>query len=171
MDIFNRPPAIAEDTLLYALCPPPTLADADADAVSAFAAAVLAFVDDSLPGFIWHRDAFELKVIKNPHSDGHLLQGRMRVGDSVDDEWAVVWLLKQISAKWDLAISCVLSLRTRIFAVSFDLSSVFDSDGEFILIEAAEALPRWVKPSNSENRVRFAFVCLVRAPVIYSARI
>ena len=115
MDIFNRPPAIAEDTLQYVLCPPPALAEADA--VSAFAAAVLAFVDDLLPGFIWHRDAFELKVIKNPHSDGHLLQGRMRVGDSVDDEWAVVWLLRQISAKWDLAISCVLSLRTQIYSL------------------------------------------------------
>jgi len=32
--------------------------------------------------------------------------------------------------------------------------SVFDSDGEFLLIEAAEALPSWVKPTNSENRVR-----------------
>ncbi|KAK2462036.1 hypothetical protein APHAL10511_006499 [Amanita phalloides] len=59
----------------------------------------------------------------------------MRVGDSVDDEWLVVWLLKQISQKWDLVISSV------------------DSDGEFLLIEAAEALPSWVKPSNSENRV------------------
>lgn len=39
-------------------------------------------------------------------------------------------------------------------------SSVYDSDGEFLLIEAAEALPSWVKPSNSENRVR-SFVCNV----------
>jgi len=34
------------------------------------------------------------------------------------------------------------------------MRSVLDSDGEFLLIEAAEALPSWVKPSNSENRVR-----------------
>jgi len=39
-------------------------------------------------------------------------------------------------------------------------SSVYDSDGEFLLIEAAEALPSWVKPTNSENRVR-SFVCNV----------
>lgn len=32
--------------------------------------------------------------------------------------------------------------------------SVYDTDGEFLLIEAAEALPAWVKPENSENRVR-----------------
>lgn len=30
---------------------------------------------------------------------------------------------------------------------------MFDSDGEFLLIEAAEALPAWVSPNNSENRV------------------
>nr|GAT49701.1 predicted protein [Mycena chlorophos] len=59
----------------------------------------------------------------------------MRVGDCVDDEWCTVWLLIQISTKWPLAIS------------------VFDSDGEFLLIEAAEALPHWVTPSNAENRV------------------
>ncbi len=32
--------------------------------------------------------------------------------------------------------------------------SVWDSDGEFLLIEAAEELPSWVSPSNAENRVR-----------------
>jgi hypothetical protein len=35
-----------------------------------------------------------------------------------------------------------------------NIFSVFDTDGEFLLIEAAESLPTWVKPSNSENRVR-----------------
>ncbi|KZT61276.1 SGT1-domain-containing protein [Calocera cornea HHB12733] len=59
----------------------------------------------------------------------------MRVGDAVDDEWAVVWLLWQLSTHWD----CVISVR--------------DSDGQFLLIEAAEVLPRWVTPSNAENRV------------------
>ena len=32
--------------------------------------------------------------------------------------------------------------------------SVYDSDGEFLLIEAAEVLPSWVTPTNAENRVR-----------------
>lgn len=36
-----------------------------------------------------------------------------------------------------------------------DICSVFDSDGEFLLIEAADHLPHWVTPTNSENRVRF----------------
>ena len=28
-----------------------------------------------------------------------------------------------------------------------------DSDGEFLLIEAAHFLPKWLKPETSENRV------------------
>ena len=32
--------------------------------------------------------------------------------------------------------------------------SIFDLDGEFLLIEAAESLPAWVSPSNAENRVK-----------------
>ena len=32
--------------------------------------------------------------------------------------------------------------------------SVRDSDGEFMLIEAADDLPSWVTPSVVENRVR-----------------
>lgn len=37
---------------------------------------------------------------------------------------------------------------------TYFLSSVTDSDGEFLLIEAAESLPNWVTPENAENRVR-----------------
>jgi len=31
--------------------------------------------------------------------------------------------------------------------------SVQDSDGEFLLIEAAEYLPKWLNPDTAENRV------------------
>ena len=33
------------------------------------------------------------------------------------------------------------------------LLQVWDNDGEFLLIEAALVLPRWLKPENSVNRV------------------
>ncbi|RDB28943.1 Protein ecdysoneless [Hypsizygus marmoreus] len=134
MDIFNRPPAISEDTLQYIIYPPPGISDKAS--VTTFAACIRTFVDGLLPNFIWHRDSFEAKVVPNPdNEDAWLVEGRMRVGDCVDDEWCTVWLLREISGKWDLVIS------------------VFDSDGEFLLIEAAEALPSWVKPTNTENRV------------------
>ncbi len=44
------------------------------------------------------------------------------------------------------------------------VSSVWDTDGEFLLIEAADALPSWVTPSNSENRVRSSHVILRTLP-------
>lgn len=31
--------------------------------------------------------------------------------------------------------------------------SVIDSDGEFLLIEAAESLPNWANPDNCDQRV------------------
>ncbi|KAH7915115.1 SGT1-domain-containing protein [Hygrophoropsis aurantiaca] len=134
MDIFNRPPAISEDMLQYSLYPSTNLADKAS--VTTLATCLQSYVEALLPDFLWHRDPFQLKVVSDPdNKNSWMLEGRMRVGDCVDDEWCVVWLLRDISAKWDLAIS------------------VFDSDGEFLLIEAAEALPSWVKPTNSENRV------------------
>ncbi|TFK23090.1 SGT1-domain-containing protein [Coprinopsis marcescibilis] len=133
-DIFNKPPAIAEDTLQYCIYPPHGLSDKAS--ITTFAACIQSLAEEVLSGFIWHRDSFEVKVVPNPEDhDEYILEGRMRVGDCVDDEWCVVWLLREISSKWDLAVN------------------VFDSDGEFLLIEAADYLPAWVQPSNSENRV------------------
>lgn len=151
-DIFNRPPAIAEDTLQYTIYPPPELEDKAS--VTTFAACFQSFAESLLTGFIWHRDGFELKVVPNPEEkDKWILEGRMRVGDCVDDEWCVVWLLREISSKWDVAIRCVSSLNLGQTLAHLK-TRAYDSDGEFLLIEAADALPLWVQPSNSENRVR-----------------
>jgi SGT1 protein len=100
-NIFNRPPSIAQDTLKYTIYPPPS--SSDRSATTSYAAVIRSFVDSVLTRFIWHRDPFELKVVKDLDNDGWLIEGLMRVGDSVDDEWCVVWLLREISAKWDIA--------------------------------------------------------------------
>lgn len=152
MDIFNRPPAISEDTVQYRLYP----AQRSADKVSVLALATVLkyYADELLPGFLWHRDPFELKVVSD--TNGWLLEGTVRVGDCVDDEWCVVWLLVEISKKWDMVIRSA-PLRLPRFPVFKLFRSVSDSDGEFLLIEAAEVLPSWVTPSNAENRVRTSF--------------
>ncbi|KAG8747982.1 hypothetical protein FRC10_009734 [Ceratobasidium sp. 414] len=142
MDVFKLAPQVAEDTLEYLLYPrDPTHTPASLRTL------LLEYVAGLLPStFIWHRDPFELNVQylnDKParNSSGNLgpnswaFEGRMRVGDCVDDEWCAVWLLREISVKWDLVVS------------------VHDSDGEFLLIEAADALPSWVTPENAENRV------------------
>jgi len=107
MDIFNRPPSISEDTLQYILYPPPALAEKSS--ATTLAASVQAYVSELLPHFLWHRDSFEVKIAKDIDSapasgDKWMLEGRMRVGDSIDDEWCVVWLLREISKKWDFVI-------------------------------------------------------------------
>lgn len=35
----------------------------------------------------------------------------------------------------------------------FSLTRIEDNDGEFLLIEAADFLPKWLDPDNSANRV------------------
>ena len=74
--------------------------------------------------------------------------GCTEFGDNVEDEWFIVYLLQQI---------------TKTFPEL--TAKVGDNDGEFLLIEAADYLPKWLNPDNSENRVRTPYslmlsVCL-----------
>lgn len=100
--------SISEDTLVYVLFPPPPLAD-EASCAS-LAACIHDIVPTLLPDFLWHRDPFQLKIAPHPDTrrgeDKHILEGRMRVGDAVDDEWCVVWLLREISKHWDIIVRC-----------------------------------------------------------------
>lgn len=105
-------------------------ADADADASADFAAQatlITSHVASLLPSpWLWNKDPWELKVaggdtesrgvgaagVRSGAGEGageggeRKLEGRMRVGDAVDDEWLVVWLLREVSRRWrDLVIS------------------------------------------------------------------
>jgi SGT1 protein len=64
------------------------------------------------------------------------LEGQTNYGDSVADEWLVVYILREIS-----------KLYPEVWI------RVYDTDGEFLLIEAANVLPRWLKPEIAEYRV------------------
>ncbi|KAL1407108.1 hypothetical protein Q8F55_006522 [Vanrija albida] len=126
-------PTIAEDTLHYVLHLPASSTRTEADEV-ALATLISTYVESLLTHpWLWNKDAWELKA-------GHgKLEGTMRVGDAVDDEWLVVWLLREVSKRWP---ELVISIR--------------DSDGEFLLIEAAHELPAWVSPENADNRLWLA---------------
>lgn len=67
------------------------------------------------------------------------LHGSTNFGDSIEDEWLVVYLLRELSRQF-----------------SNGWVRVIDSDGEFLLVEAAEALPKWLNPEVAENRVSIA---------------
>lgn len=65
------------------------------------------------------------------------MSGRTNYGDSIEDEWVVVYLLRELSKRHkDIWVKVV------------------DSDGEFLLIEAAGTLPAWLEPEVADNRVR-----------------
>ncbi|CAA0831801.1 Protein SGT1 homolog [Striga hermonthica] len=83
--------------------------------------------------YIWQHQPFSLSIAPTPvpHLAGHL-----RFGDNLEDEWFAVFLLFEISKAFR-----ELSIR------------VWDSDGEFLLIESAFHLPKWLDPDTSANRV------------------
>ena len=123
-------------------------AAAAAASLQATCAAILAYVDtlcrepSTSKPYIWQRDAFSLSPSPSSSSSSdsessNVLRGDTAFGESVEDEWFIVYLLREISRHFpDTAIQ------------------VQDNDGQFLLIEAAEALPNWINPDNAENRVR-----------------
>lgn len=68
------------------------------------------------------------------------LHGLTNYGDSVEDEWLIVYILREISNRF-----------SQLWI------KVVDTDGEFLLAEAANALPRWLNPEIADNRVSTSF--------------
>lgn len=106
-----------------------------------------------LKDYIWQRQGFALELQKEDGevcmplggtvtneltspSGVSLLRGRAEYGDSIEDEWVIVWLLRELSRKFNDA-----------------WIKVSDNDGEFLLIEASGSLPSWLEPGVAENRV------------------
>ncbi|KAJ5156036.1 hypothetical protein N7492_008839 [Penicillium capsulatum] len=89
---------------------------------------------DLLKDYIWQRESFKLEISKD---DGITsLRGRTNYGDSIEDEWVMVYLLRELTKRHkDIWVRVV------------------DSDGEFLLIEAAGTLPEWLEPEVADNRV------------------
>ncbi|XP_060881432.1 protein ecdysoneless [Metopolophium dirhodum] len=109
----------------------------------------LELVDRLSEQYIWHKDRFnliprfcpsaELRQSFSDTSDEVLpphLYGVTHYGDNIEDEWFIVYLLKEITKEYPELVARVI-----------------DSDGEFLLIEAAECLPNWANPDNCDQRV------------------
>ena len=110
-----------------------------AEALEACRAACMSHLEPHLDGYIWQRDPFQLEVVAASGGARGLpahLAGATAFGDNVEDEWFIVWLLVEL---------------TRAFPTL--TARVWDNDGEFLLIECAFHLPKWVKPEAVANRV------------------
>lgn len=99
---------------------------------------ILAKLAPLLADYIWQNQAFNLKYKSRKGDVPAHIGGITHFGDNIEDEWFIVYLIQQITKDFpELA------------------ASVEDNDGEFLLIEAADFLPKWLKPENSSNRVFF----------------
>ncbi|TPR10034.1 Glycosyl hydrolases 43 family protein [Aspergillus niger] len=91
-------------------------------------------VKDLLKDYIWQRESFRLEITKDNGVTS--LHGRTNFGDSIEDEWVIVYLLRELTKKhknvWAKAV---------------------DGDGQFLLVEAAATLPAWLEPEVADNRV------------------
>ncbi|RGP63297.1 hypothetical protein FLONG3_9950 [Fusarium longipes] len=83
--------------------------------------------------YIWQKDEFSL-TLKNEKGLVYL-HGITDYSDAVEDEWLIVYILRELSKSHP-------NLWIR----------VFDTDGEFLLVEAANVLPRWLSPEIDNNR-------------------
>ncbi|KAI9165793.1 hypothetical protein LWI28_020574 [Acer negundo] len=120
------------DTVSYSIFPDSTLSTT---ALQSLHLEILNHISPHISEYIWQHDPFSLSISTSSASLPHL-HGKLRFGDNLEDEWFTVFLLFDISRAFPN-----LTIR------------VWDSDGEFLLIEAAFHLPRWLKPENSENRM------------------
>ncbi|XP_019363327.1 PREDICTED: protein ecdysoneless homolog [Gavialis gangeticus] len=128
----------AEDAVRYQLFLLPPGAEQGEGALLRCAEQVLARLAPLLVSYLWQREPFRLRA--RPARDGvpaHI-GGVTEFGDNIEDEWFIVYLLQQITKEFPELVA-----------------RVDDNDGEFLLIEAADFLPKWLNPENSANRVFF----------------
>ncbi|KAJ4291527.1 hypothetical protein N0V88_006124 [Collariella sp. IMI 366227] len=100
-------------------------------------------LDEIAKDYIWQRDPFKLETKIQKGLGMPYLHGTTHYGDNVEDEWLIVYLLRELTKSFP-------NLWVRIF----------DSDGEFLLIEAAKVTPPWLSPENDTNRKYPAHISL-----------
>ncbi|OHW99335.1 regulatory factor sgt1 [Colletotrichum incanum] len=84
--------------------------------------------------YIWQKGSLTFDVVTDQGLT--FLRGTTDYGDAIEDEWLIVYILRELSKSHPTA-----------------WVRVFDADGEFLLIEAANVLPKWLSPENDQNRV------------------
>ncbi|XP_076755174.1 ecdysoneless cell cycle regulator [Xylocopa sonorina] len=116
--------------------------------IAKFNEAIAPYVGD----YIWHSDSLTFhprtkqallleKLIENSvtideHNILPHIYVRLCFDEDVGDEWFTVFLIFKLTQTFDGLIA-----------------KIIDSDGEFLLIEAANVLPTWAKPEACENHV------------------
>ncbi|XP_006170130.1 protein ecdysoneless homolog isoform X2 [Tupaia chinensis] len=102
-----------------------------------------------LAPYIWQNQPFNLKYKPGKGGVPAHIFGITKFGDNIEDEWFIVYIIKQITKEFPELVA-----------------RIEDNDGEFLLIEAADFLPKWLDPDNSTNRVFFYHgeLCIIPVP-------
>ncbi|KAI8329638.1 SGT1 protein-domain-containing protein [Chlamydoabsidia padenii] len=138
-DIFSHTNHTGINYIEYSIFfPPKSSKEATIETLHNSKRQIESLIEPIINGHLWQTDNFKLRIVHNDRKDPSFpfLFGFSRFGDCINDEWFIVYILYQVSKL----------LKDAIIAVA-------DNDGEFLLIEAASALPEWLDPSNSDNRV------------------
>uniref|UniRef100_A0A8C5X7A2 Ecdysoneless cell cycle regulator n=1 Tax=Malurus cyaneus samueli TaxID=2593467 RepID=A0A8C5X7A2_9PASS len=130
-------PAVPEDAVRYRLFAAAAAEGARQRALlRRCAETVLVRFAPLLAAYVWQRQPFRLRCV--PGETPAHIGGTTLFGDNVEDEWFIVYLVREITREFP-GLAAMID----------------DNDGEFLLIEAADFLPKWLNPENSENRVFF----------------
>ncbi|KAH6844876.1 SGT1 protein-domain-containing protein [Chaetomium sp. MPI-CAGE-AT-0009] len=128
--------SVSEDYAEYMLFVIGDKADSSLPSLEAVRKAADRKLDELAKDYIWQREPFKLEAKTQKGLGLPYLHGITHYGDNVEDEWLIVYLLRELSKAFPQ-----LWIR------------VSDSDGEFLLIEAAKVTPKWLSPENDANRV------------------
>ncbi|ORX45075.1 SGT1-domain-containing protein [Hesseltinella vesiculosa] len=138
-DIFRRHTSDQINYLQYAIYFPPQDSPGQTErALQQKRSAILDALRPWATDHLWQKDDFQLTIVNSHQRDpAHpFLWGVARFGDCLNDEWLLIAMLYRVTELFNDAIV-----------------SLHDNDGEILLIEAADHLPPWLDPSNSDNRV------------------
>jgi len=94
--------------------------------------------------YIWNKDklSFSKPVASSLNKNFFTCTSILEFGDNFEDEWFVVYLLFNITRKFPSKLA----------------AQVVDSDGEFMLIHAANFLPDWIINAESEIMINRVFI-------------
>ncbi|KAI8147285.1 SGT1 protein-domain-containing protein [Fennellomyces sp. T-0311] len=138
-DVFENAATTEENNIQYSIYFP-MLSDHAAmlDRVQESLAMIRSLVQPYTSNYLWQKDQFYLAIVHDESKDPSYpyVHGITRFSDCIHDEWFIVSLLRLITEK-----------------IPDSIATLFDNDGDVLLIEAAMAIPAWLDPSNSENRV------------------
>lgn len=93
--------------------------------------------------YIWNNEKFSLTRPQRLNETCFLCSGSLDFGDNLEDEWFVVYLIFKLTSKFKRKLC----------------AQVKDFDGEFLLIHAANFLPKWASSAadNCMNNRVFMF--------------